>query len=247
MLRGPRVQPDQQLRVKGALVLAVVGAESTGKSTLAQTLHTALADHTGLATTWVPEVLREWCDAAGRTPREDEQRAIADEQARRIALAGVNHDVVVCDTTPLMTAVYHRQVFGSHALDAAAVQWQREHCDLTLLTALDLPWQADGLQRDGPQVRAPVDAALRELLLAHGLPFAVVAGLGEQRLASALDAATPLLSRLAASRQGLLTRLAVRDAAQPTWPWRCENCDSPECEHRLQAFARSARGSVHGR
>jgi nicotinamide riboside kinase len=229
------------------VVLALVGAESTGKSTLAQSLHTALADHTGLATTWVPEVLREWCDAAARTPREDEQRGIADEQARRIALACTSHDLVVCDTTPLMTAVYHRQVFGSHALDAMAVQWQREHCDLTLLTALDLPWQADGLQRDGPQVRAPVDATLRELLLAHGLPFAVVAGLGQQRLASALDAVTPLLSRLASPRQGLFTRLAGRDAAQPEWPWYCENCDSPECEHRLQALARRAPGSVHGR
>lgn len=240
------MQPDLPRR-KGAVVLAVVGAESTGKSTLAQTLHAALAEHTGLATTWVPEVLREWCDAAGRTPHEDEQQGIAEEQAYRIEHACAKYAVVVCDTTPLMTAVYHRQVFGSQALDALAVQWQREHCDLTLLTALDLPWQADGLQRDGPQVRAPVDATLRELLLTHSLPFAVVAGLGEQRLASALDAVTPLLSRQAAPRRGLFSRLAGRDAAQPAWPWRCEHCDSPECEHRLQALSHSAKGSVHGR
>lgn len=229
------------------MVLALVGAESTGKSTLAQTLNTALAELTGLACTWVPEVLREWCDATGRTPREEEQRGIAQEQARRIAQACASHAVVVCDTTPLMTAVYHRQVFGSRSLDAFALQWQREHCDLTLLTALDLPWQADGLQRDGPQVRVPVDATLRELLHTHGLPFAVVAGQGERRLASALDAATPMLSRLAAPRSGLFTRLAQRDAAQSDWPWRCENCDSPECEHRLQALARSAVRSVHSR
>lgn len=220
-----------------AVVLALVGAESTGKSTLAQTLHQALADHTGLNTTWVPEVLREWCDATGRTPRIDEQRGIAEEQARRIEQACLDHDVVVCDTTPLMTAVYHRQVFGDRSLDAFGLNWQREHCDLTLLTALDLPWQADGLQRDGPQVRTPVDATLRELLLGHALPFALVHGLGEQRLASALDAVTPLLGRRAAPRSGLFTRLAERDAAQPAWPWRCEHCDAPECEHRLQALA----------
>ena len=239
--------PADQPHCASPVVLALVGAESTGKSTLAQTLHMALAEHTGLATTWVPEVLREWCDAAGRTPHEDEQRGIAEEQARRIAVACARHDVVVCDTTPLMTAVYHHQVFGSRALDAMAVQWQREHCSLTLLTALDLPWQADGLQRDGPQVRAPVDAALREFLLDHSLPFAVVTGQGEQRLACALDAVSPLLGRLPAPRQGLFTRLAQRDAQQPNWPWRCENCDSPECEHRLQALARSALGSVNGR
>lgn len=221
-----------------ALVLALVGAESTGKSTLAQTLHTALAEHTGLATTWVPEALREWCDAAGRTPQAHEQLGIAEEQARRIAGACEGHDIVVCDTTPLMTAVYHRQVFGDRSLDTFAVRWQREHCALTLLTALDLPWQADGLQRDGPHVRLPVDATLRELLIGHGLPFAVVAGLGGQRLASALDAVSPLLANRPTPRRGLFTRLAARDAAQPAWPWRCENCDTPECEHRLQALAR---------
>ena len=145
---------------------------------------------------------------------------------------------MVCDTTPLMTAVYHRQVFGDHSLDAMAVAWQRVHCDLTLLTALDLPWQADGLQRDGPQVRGPVDATLRELLLGHALPFALVSGQGEQRLASALDAVTPVLQRRALPRQGLFTRLAQRDASQPAWPWRCENCDLPDCEHRLQTLAR---------
>lgn len=220
-----------------AVVLALVGAESTGKSTLAQALHLALAEHTGLATTWVPEYLREWFDAAGRTPHQDEQQAIADEQARRIEESARNHDIVVCDTTPLMTAVYHRHVFGDRSLDDSALRWHKAHCDLTLLTALDLPWVADA-PREGPHVQGPVDAMLRDLLLGHGLPFALVSGHGEQRLASALDAVTPLLQHRRAPREGLFSRLAQRDAAQPAWPWRCENCDAPECEHRLQALAR---------
>ena len=34
--------------------------------------------------------------------------------------------------------------------------------DLTLVCSPDgLPWQPDGIQRDGPQVRAPVDARVR--------------------------------------------------------------------------------------
>jgi nicotinamide riboside kinase len=75
-----------------------------------------------------------------------------------------------------------------------AVQEQRR-CDLTLLTALDLPWVADGLQRDGPQVRQPVDERLRRLLAAHRLPWSLVAGQGEQRFDSALQAVAPLLQR----------------------------------------------------
>lgn len=214
----------------GGRLIAIVGAESTGKSTLAEALKQRLADDTGWRCAWVPEVLREWCAREGRTPRAGEQAGIAAEQARRIEAAAATHDVVVCDTTPLMTAVYHRHVFGLDDLDAPALAWQRR-CDATLLTALDLPWQADGLQRDGPHVREPVDTLLRSLLIGAGLPFTVVGGQGPARLEAALDAVAPLLRGQPAPRTGLLTRLAARDAAQPAWRWVCETCDVPDCEH----------------
>lgn len=210
--------------------IAIVGAESTGKSTLAEALAARLAQDTGRRATWVPEVLREWCERAGRTPRVDEQAGIAAEQARRIEAAAAGHDIVVCDTTPLMTAVYHAHVFGDRSLHADAARWQRR-CALTLLTALDLPWQPDGLQRDGPHVREPVDAAIRGLLAEAGLPFVVVGGSGTARLEHALDAVAPLLRPTAPPGSGLFSRLAARDAAQPAWGWACEHCDSPDCEH----------------
>ena len=45
-------------------VFAIVGAESTGKSTLAEALAARLTDATGWRCTWVPEYLREWCERA---------------------------------------------------------------------------------------------------------------------------------------------------------------------------------------
>jgi nicotinamide riboside kinase len=178
--------------MQDALRIAVVGAESSGKTTLAGALPARLADATGLRVTWVPEALRGWCERAGRTPLAHEQASIIGLQQDAIDAAAATHDVVVCDTTPLMTAVYSRIVFGDHALDARAAQLHAR-CTLTLLTALDLPWVPDGLQREGPHVQAPVDAALRSLLLAHSLPFTVVAGHGQQRLQNALAAILPLL------------------------------------------------------
>ena len=214
-------------------VFAIVGAESTGKSTLAEALAVQLAQATGWRCTWVPEFLREWCEREGRTPDVHEQEAIAAEQGRRIDAAATEHDIVVCDTTPLMTAVYHRQVFDDSSMDDAALDWQRRRCTLTLLTALDLPWQADGLQRDGAHVREPVDAMLRALLIQAGLPFVVVGGLGEARSEAALDAVAPFLrqAKKASPAPGLFSRLAARDAAQPEWRWVCETCDVPDCEH----------------
>lgn len=222
-------------------ILAIVGAESTGKSTLAEALARRLNQETGWRCTWVPEYLREWCDREGRTPACDEQAAIADEQGRRIEAVAQSHDIVVCDTTPLMTAVYHRQVFGDRSLDTQAVAWQRR-CTLTLLTALDLPWLADGHQRDGEHVREPVDATVRELLVGAGLPFVVVSGLGEARVEAALDAVAPHLRREGAPATGLFSRLAARDAAQPEWRWVCETCDSPDCEHASLRQRREVSG-----
>lgn len=215
-----------------ATIIAIVGAESTGKTSLARALADALARHTGLSSTWVPEVLREWCDTHGRTPRADEQAAIAREQEARIDAAAAAHRVVVADTTSLMTAVYSQMLFADASLRAFAVAQQRRVAH-TLLTALDLPWQADGLQRDGPHVREPVDALVRQWLIAAGLEWSVVGGQGEARVQSALDAVAPRLRAQPAPGRGLFTRLAERNATPLARPWFCETCDSPECEHAL--------------
>ncbi|HEX7689446.1 MAG TPA: ATP-binding protein [Burkholderiaceae bacterium] len=215
--------------------MAIVGAESTGKTTLAVALERALARDFGLHCVRVGEYLREWCDVNDRTPRPDEQAPLAREQQRRIdaAAATPGVEVVLCDTTPLMTAVYSELLFDDCSLYAfaAEAQWG---VDLTLLTALDLPWVADGLQRDGPHVRAPVDAAVRARLLDWGLRWSLVSGVGGARTDAALDALRPLLrrrARHAGAGSGLFRRL-MEASDQPQRPaWRCELCDDPACEH----------------
>ena len=81
-----------------AHVIALLGAESTGKSTTAVALARAL-DSQGHSATVIPEVLREFCDLHRRTPLRNEQCAIADEQSARIDHAAQNHDIVVADTS----------------------------------------------------------------------------------------------------------------------------------------------------
>ena len=165
-----------------------------------------LGDLSGLRCTWVPELLRQWCEERQRTPRQHEQADIAAAQQGLIddaAVEAVEHDLVVCDTTPLMTAVYSDIVFSDRSLDAQALAWQ-QGCDITLLTALDLPRIADGLQRDGPQVREPVDTRLRRQLIAGGLRWSVVAGSGDAgsgyaRVEAAVDAVAPLLRQRSAA------------------------------------------------
>jgi nicotinamide riboside kinase len=204
------------MRGERGFVIALLGAESTGKTTLATALAQALsAEFESVAV--VSEYLREFCDLNGRTPRIDEQQGIADEQSRRIDAAARMNAVVVADTTALMIAVYSDQVFGDRGLYASAAA-AHARCSLTLLTALDLPWQADGLQRDGPQVREPVDAKVRAALDGAGLGYAVVFGSGDERLSAALATVRRALSP------------PIPAGAEKRWQWHCDRCGDPDCE-----------------
>jgi nicotinamide riboside kinase len=200
-------------------VIALLGAESTGKTTLAHELAAALRAE-GRDAAVVEEYLREFCAVHGRTPHRDEQRAIAAEQTRRIDAAAAAHANVLADTTALMIAVYSDQVFGDTSLYAEAEAAQAR-CAATLLTTLDLPWQSDGHQRDGPHVREPVDAKVRAALERAGAGYAVVSGVGPRRLEAAL----------AAVRRALAA--PPRPCAAARWQWHCERCGDPDCERHL--------------
>ncbi|MDP9124262.1 MAG: AAA family ATPase, partial [Pseudomonadota bacterium] len=53
--------------IETPLRVAIVGAESTGKSDLARALADALAREFGLRCQVVDETLRDWCNEHGRT------------------------------------------------------------------------------------------------------------------------------------------------------------------------------------
>lgn len=205
--------------------VALLGAESTGKTSLAA----ALARHWqagGQPVHAVAEYLREWCEREGRTPQPHEQAGIAQEQARR-ALACPPGHWLVADTTPLMVAIYSDLLFDDPSLYRFALDHQR-HYDLTLVTGLDLPWVPDGLQRDGPYVREPVDARLRAALARANVPYRVVYGEGDGRLAQALLA----INSVAAHAEAVRVTGSFASDKRP-WRWACDKCSDPDCEHRL--------------
>ena len=220
------------------LHIALVGAESTGKSQLGVDLLDHLRSQTRLRCALVGEFLREWCEREGRTPRPGEQRSIAEEQWRRAEAAAADHDLVLHDTTPLMTAVYSEQLFGDTSLHPFALRIQAR-MDATLLMALDLPWVGDGL-RDGPHAQQPTDRLLRRALRDAGLGYSLVSGAGPERLRQALNALGPLLRPHLGREDGLFGRLLQR-REQLGGDWRCERCDDPACEHAARLLERQPR------
>jgi NadR type nicotinamide-nucleotide adenylyltransferase len=150
--------------------IAILGAESSGKSTLSE----ALARHYG--TIWVPEYLREFFDTHARVPHEEDQFGIAcTQRAREDAAAEQADRFLFCDTTPLMTALYSRVYWGRVDARLAALDARHDYA-LTLVTAPDTPWEPDGLQRESEEVRQRVHQMLVETLAARGIAYVLLKG-----------------------------------------------------------------------
>nr|WP_315392011.1 ATP-binding protein [uncultured Duganella sp.] len=161
------------------LRVAILGPASSGKTTLAA----ALAGRYG--TVWVPEYLREFVDTQARVPVAGDQFHIAATQRRREDEAALRaHGFLFCDTAPLMTAVYSRYYFDGidDQLALLAAGHARDYA-LTLVTAPDIPWVADGLQRENEQVSVDINRLLMEELASRAIPFVLVSGEPGLRLA----------------------------------------------------------------
>jgi NadR type nicotinamide-nucleotide adenylyltransferase len=160
----------------GCVRVAILGAESSGKSTLAAALAARYS------TAWVPEYLREFVEARGRVPLETDQFFIAATQVAREDEAEAGARAwLFCDTTPLMTAIYSRFYFGGVGADLAALTAARRY-DVTLVTAPDSPWVADGLQRESESVRQTIHRMLLEELAARAMPYLLLDGPLARRL-----------------------------------------------------------------
>jgi len=209
-----------------AHIIAILGAECTGKSTLAKFLCQELAK-VGVDAVVVPEALRSFCDVHGRAPEAEEQPALAQVQSDAIASASGQHAVVLADTTALMTAMYSDLYFNDPGLFTQAARAHRA-CHLTLLTGLDLPWVADGIQRDSPRMRETADARLRGVLLDQEIPFSVVYGQG------------PLRERAALAAVWRCLRPPHDPPATPRWRWTCPHCSDGSGEAAERALRRCA-------
>jgi len=121
--------------------VAVVGGESSGKSTLCE----ALAAH--FATRFVAEYGRtRWVEQRGRLEYED----LLDIARRQIELERAEATradrYLFCDTTPLTTRFYSEDLFGR--VDPELRQLSTRAYDLWVLCAPDFPFRQDGTRRD---------------------------------------------------------------------------------------------------
>ena len=175
---------DPPVRAFYAGRVRVVGGESTGKTTLADLVARRFT------TTWVPEWGRAYSDpkdARGEPWSTEDFVAIASEQARLEDIAARRADrVLVCDTDPLTTGIWHRVYLGTRAPDVDAIGAQRRYA-LTLLAGTDIAWKQDG-DRNSDAERRRQQAELVERLVETGATVTVVSGSRRERVAAATAA-----------------------------------------------------------
>ncbi|NTW13424.1 MAG: AAA family ATPase [Candidatus Moranbacteria bacterium] len=170
--------------------VVVVGAESTGTTTLSR----ALAEH--FRTTWVPEFGRIYTEGKimSETAWESgEFDFIAEEQNRmEDALARYADKLLFCDTDSWATDLWHERYLGGRSEDVAK-RFAGRKCDLYLLTDADIPFVQDGL-RDGKSIRHAMHARFREVLEMEGKPYVLLSGDHESRMKTAVIACESLFS-----------------------------------------------------
>ncbi len=159
--------------------ICLLGAESTGKTTLAEAL--AIAH----GTTWVPEYGRErWVQKTGRLDYNDMlmigQRQLALEQE----LARSASHWLFCDTSPLTTACYSEAMFGQ--VDARLRELADRHYDRIWLCAPDFPFVQDGTRQD-LAFRDRQHAWYVAELTRRGLHYEMLSGSHRQRMARAVE------------------------------------------------------------
>jgi hypothetical protein len=116
--------------------------------------------------------------------------------------------------------------------DAASLPADLPSFGLTLLMGLEEA-QATTTADERRQHQHSADQSIRAALSHAGIPYRVMYGTAEQRLARALEAAQSLRPRAPTFTRSTPGATPSPQKSRKAWVWVCEKCSDPACEHRL--------------
>ena len=170
---------------KSVTKIAILGAESTGKTTLCRDLAARFGS------LWVPEYMRtylqaKWdneqltCTWDDLLPIAQGQIALENKLAIQLSEVADNNHYLFCDTSLFELMAYSNWYYDDcpAALTHAALS---HHYDLILLTEVDTPWVADDL-RDSPHQRDEISDYFASQLTHHNKPFHRIGGDRDERV-----------------------------------------------------------------
>jgi len=161
--------------------IAVVGPESTGKSTMSA----FLAKHYN--TVWVPEFARDYCAALTAPPTwQDEINMFYGQLALEGEYLPKANKLLICDTTFITVKIWSDYTFGRSPQEVLDELPKRIY-DFYLLLNIDMPWEEDPL-RDFPHMREHFMQVWYTELNDLNANYKVISGIGQGRYVSAVKA-----------------------------------------------------------
>lgn len=165
--------------------VCVVGAESTGTTTLAK----SLAEY--FNTVWVPEYGREYFEDKfdsdkAQSWKTEEFLHIAKVQAEmEDVFARSANRIVFCDTDAFATCIWHERYVGYPSQELEKFAATRDY-ELYLLTQDDIPFVQDGY-RDGEHIRHWMHERFKQRLENNGIKHILLSGSHERRMNEAIS------------------------------------------------------------
>lgn len=159
--------------------IALIGPESSGKSTLG----VYLATH--YQAICIAEYAREYLEKKGLPYTfEDVVFCIREQFRRELDAKSKSPALFFCDTDAIMAAVWFKDVFG-HVPNWVEVHQQNHPADFYLLLKPDIPWTEDPL-RENPHRREFIFDWYKRELEFRKLPYCIIEGQEKNRRVSAI-------------------------------------------------------------
>ena len=172
---------DFRHQTSGIIKIAIVGPESTGKSTMSD----YLAKHYN--TVWVPEFARDYCAALKEPPIwQDEINMFYGQLALEEEYLPKANKLLICDTTFITVKIWSDQMFGRSPQEVLD-ELPKHPYDLYLLLDIDMPWEEDPL-RDFPDMREHFMGVWHKELNEINANYVVISGIGQERYDRAVRA-----------------------------------------------------------
>ncbi|HKI87928.1 MAG TPA: ATP-binding protein, partial [Draconibacterium sp.] len=128
-------------------IIIITGAESTGKSTLAE----SLGQYFNVPV--IPEFAREYVEQLNRAYKYSDVEIIARKQVEQLhAAKKQNHPVIFVDTWLIISKVWFEMVF-ERVPTWMENEIQTSQIDLFLVCDIDLPWIPDSVRENGGKKR----------------------------------------------------------------------------------------------
>ena len=161
-----------------AIRIAVIGAESTGTTTLTQ----ALAKH--YHAPWVPEYGRLYSEALWQTDftwtDSDFVHIAKIQQQMERELAIKSKGLIICDTNATATQLWQDRYMGHTSPEVVAIA-AKDKVDLYILTGDEIPFVQDGI-RDGEHIRHGMHQQFETMLNQQRVPYIVATGSVQKRI-----------------------------------------------------------------